>query len=161
MIFAATLAALTLSPIVAGEKLVAYEAKAEMAGARRTVLVAPKHAEAVMAAIQSGAGQKLIVRREGSRNVLVGSQDADLKASLAAADLEDRAAKRAADPLGYALGDLAFAEQMLRCVRADVVLHEEAAANPEELIARYEARVADLKKIVLDLDGASQTTTVA
>lgn len=160
MIFAATLAALTLSPVVVGEKLIAYEAKADMAGARRTILVTTKHAEAVMAAIQSGAGQKLIVRREGNRNVLVGSQDTDLKASLAAADLQDRAAKRAADPLGYALGDLAFAEQMLRCVRADI-LHEDTVENPEELIARYEARVADLKKIVLDLDDASKATTVA
>lgn len=150
MIFAATLAALTLSPVVVNDKVIAYTAKADMAGTRRTVIVLPKHARALADAIQAGAGQKLVVRRDGNRNVLVSSQDETLKASLIAADGEDRAAKRAADPLGYALGDLAWAEQMLACARADFILHDDTTDSVE----KHEAQVARLKTVVSDLSAS-------
>lgn len=152
MIFAATIAALTLSPVIVKDQVVAFRIMADVAGRQRPVVVQPHHAQVIADAISSGAGQRISVRSEKGLHVLVDSQDPTLRAALVDASAAKREADRAADPLGFALGDLAWARQMLRAARADVTLHDDVPGN---WVANHEANVARLTTLVETLGGVA------
>jgi len=151
IIMTAALAILAPSPILKDGVPVAYEVKGERANGAVKFIVMPHQLGPVMTAIENGGGQQLVLSLEGkSRLVLRDAQDKELRTALKNANAVKLAADREADPLGFAMGDLAWAEQMLRCARADVILHGE----PQSHVDAAEAHVERLAKIVLDLTPA-------
>ena len=150
MILVATLLASTLVPVVVNDVAVAYVCMADCKG-RHRVVVDPQQAKAVSDAIATGAGQSLIVSTRNGKPILIGSRDPILRDALDQAKSERQAALRAADPLGHAIGDLAWAEQMLACARADVLLHEDV---PAEHVRNHKENVARLRRVVADLQAA-------
>ena len=152
MILIATLASITLLPVLAGGNVVAYEGKADFQGVERTIVV-PKHmASPLNDAITAGGGQKIIVKREDGLNVLFGSRDEALNDSLKTAAVEHKAALRAAEPLSHAVSDLAMARIMLSAARADPIIHADVPVNwvsdHERTVALMEQKVVDLMLMV-------------
>ena len=153
MIFAATIAAAaSLSPIMADDRVVAFKIQADFAGRTRSVIVQGHHARVIADAMESGAGQKITVRLDKGRHILIDSQDPALRSALVEASADKRKADRAADPLGFALGDLAWARQMLSAARADVVLRDDV---PADWVESHEAHVDSLVALVERLGGVA------
>lgn len=152
MIFLATLAATALSPMIRDDKVVAFRVMTVVGEKSTQVVVPTGFAKAIAEAIANGGGQKLIVRTERNLNVVIGSNDAELRASMDAAVKTERAADRLANPLAYAVLDLEWAEQMLRCARADVMLRDDV---PADWVSNHEAHVAKLRTLVETLSAAA------
>lgn len=148
MIMTAALAMLAPSPILKEGVPVAYEIKGERASGAVKIIMLPHQLGPIMTAIEQGGGQQLVLSRESTgRMVLRDAQDDTLRAALKDANARKLEEDREANPLAFALGDLAWAEMMARCARADVMLHGE----PQSHVDGAEAEVARLTKIVLDL----------
>lgn len=151
MIMTAALAMLAPSPILKEGVPVAYEIKGERKSGAVRIIMLPHQLGPIMTAIEQGGGQQLVVSVEKTgRMFLNDAQDDTLRAALKEANARKLAAEREADPLAFALGDLAWAEMMARCARADVIRHGE----PQSHVDAAEAEVARLTKIVLDMTPA-------
>lgn len=150
MILLATLAAMTLSPIVRNDDVVAFSVTATVAGQERQVLVTKQHAVALTDAIAQGGGQQLIVRRENGRLVMVDSKDDGLRAAIIRANDAKKAADRLADPLGFAYGDLRWAELLLGVARMDALRQSDL---PADWVANHERHVEVIKTRIAALGG--------
>lgn len=150
MILLATLAAMTLSPVVRNDDVVAFTVTATVAGQERQVFVTKQHAVALTDAIAQGGGQQLIVRRDNGRFVMVDSKDDGLRAAIIQANDAKKAADRLADPLGFAYGDLQWAELLLRAARADEISRPDV---PADWVANHEKHVDGIKTRIVALGG--------
>jgi hypothetical protein len=151
MIFLATLAATALSPMIQNDKVVAFRVMTVVGDKSAPVVVPTRFAKVLADAVANGGGQKLIIRTERNLNVVIGSKDDSLSASMDVATKTERAADRLANPLAYAVLDLEWAEQMLRCARADVMLRDDV---PTDWVSNHEAHVAKLRTLVETLSAA-------
>ncbi|QAY80226.1 hypothetical protein [Sphingosinicella sp. BN140058] len=145
MIIAASLAPLALVAIGCTDQPKAYRGQAIHNGRAIALIVLPHQEKVVSDAIDAGAGQPLIVRLDKGVGLLAGSRDDVLAARLNQAETDDCAARRAADPLGHAEQDLAWAQQMLNCAYADVEL---GRAPADDWVQRHEDKVAELTQLV-------------
>lgn len=149
ILLTATLALIAPAPIMREGVPVAYRVKAERSGRSLNLVLHPHQMPAVVDAISAGGGQQITIRKDGPAYMLVASSDQGLKTALTEATAQDRIDRRAADPLGYARSDLAWAKQMLRCAVADQFSGRDV---PNDWMKTHEDEVFRLQDVVASLE---------